>query len=223
MQKLSSSLTSSDTTFVVILEGGPSTTRHCSDHEPLFRQESYFHWTFGVEEPDFFGCINVKTGKSVLFAPKLPAEYAVWMGRLWTKQEIRDRYAVDEVVWSTDMKDYLKSLGSNLTLLTLKGLNSDSGKESKEASFEGIKDFSVRSDVLHAIISELRVFKTEAELEVIRYACKVSSEAHVQVMKKVRAGMKEYQLESIFQHHCYFTGRLPFDCYSTRLLTICCF
>ena len=29
---------------IILLRGGEQTTRHSSDHEPLFRQESYFHW-----------------------------------------------------------------------------------------------------------------------------------------------------------------------------------
>ena len=55
--------------------------RHDTDHEPLFRQESYFHWLFGVREPDFYGALDVKTGRAMLFIPHLPIEYAIWMGK----------------------------------------------------------------------------------------------------------------------------------------------
>lgn len=47
----------------VLLQGGAAPMRHETDHEPLFRQESMFHWAFGVREPDFYGIIDVDTGQ----------------------------------------------------------------------------------------------------------------------------------------------------------------
>lgn len=67
---------------------------------------------------------------------------------------------------------------------------------------------------LHPAISECRVFKTPLELDVLRYTNKVSSEAHKEVMRRIRSGMKEYQLESIFQHYAYFVGGARFMSYS---------
>ena len=43
-------------------------------------QESYFHWLFGGLEPGCYAAMEVETGKAILFIPRLPQEYAVWMG-----------------------------------------------------------------------------------------------------------------------------------------------
>ena len=59
---------------------------------PNFKQEAYFHWAFGVLEPDYFGAVDVASGgRSILFMPRLPAEYAVWMGHIETLDEAKER------------------------------------------------------------------------------------------------------------------------------------
>ena len=65
--------------------------------ESTISQESYFHWCFGVLEPDYFGAIDVATGKSVLYQPRLDEDYAIIMGHIPSPGETRERYRVDEV------------------------------------------------------------------------------------------------------------------------------
>ncbi|CAN0240921.1 unnamed protein product, partial [Ectocarpus sp. 8 AP-2014] len=65
---------------VLLLRGGLAANRDETDHEPVFRQESTFHYLFGVREPDCLATIDLETGKATLFIPRLPAEYATWMG-----------------------------------------------------------------------------------------------------------------------------------------------
>lgn len=51
------------------------------------------------------------------------------------------------------------------------------------------------NSILHKHISESRVFKSDAELDVLRYTNEVSSMAHKEVMKQVKPGMHEFELE----------------------------
>ena len=51
-----------------------------------------------------------------------------------------------------------------------------------------------------------RVIKTEVEIAVLRYANEVSSLAHKEVMRAVRPGMTEFELDSLFKHYCYARG-----------------
>lgn len=47
-------------------------------------------------EEGFFGAIDVKTGRSILFIPKLPQEYGVWMGPINGLDFYQAKYAVDQ-------------------------------------------------------------------------------------------------------------------------------
>ncbi|XP_074067593.1 xaa-Pro dipeptidase isoform X2 [Macrotis lagotis] len=198
---------------LVLLQGGEETNRYCTDTGVLFRQESFFHWAFGVTEPGCFGVIDVDSGKSTLFVPKLPESHATWMGKIHSREYFKEKYAVDDVQYSDDIAKVLASLTPSV-LLTLRGVNTDSGSVCREASFEGISQFKVNNTILHPEIVECRVIKTDMELEVLRYTNKVSSEAHKEVMKAVKVGMKEYELESLFEHYCYSRGGMRHSSYT---------
>ncbi|KAG5547269.1 hypothetical protein RHGRI_013070 [Rhododendron griersonianum] len=208
----------------VFLQGGEEQTRHCTDHTELFRQESYFAYLFGVREPGFYGAIDVATGDSILFAPRLSEDYAVWLGEIKPLSFFKERYMVTFVFYTDEIPKVLhdRFQGSGRPLLfLLHGLNTDSNKFSKPADFEvltsilfscpelsveGIEKFKTDMSILHPIITECRVLKSDMELALIQFANDISSEAHVEVMRKTRVGMKEYQLESMFLHHTYMYG-----------------
>ncbi|XP_009792030.1 uncharacterized protein [Nicotiana sylvestris] len=193
----------------VLLQGGEEQTRHCTDHLELFRQESYFAYLFGVQEPGFYGAIDIASRKSMLFAPRLPADYAVWMGEIKPLTHFQEKYKVTQVFYTDEIKEVLSNqyqeMGTPLLFL-LHGLNTDSNKYSKPAEFQGIKKFQTDLNTLHPILTECRVTKSNLELALIQFANDISTEAHVEVMRKTKVGMKEYQLESMFLHHTYMYG-----------------
>ena len=66
-------------------EQGPSAPCNISNLIPKLlpsgltpcRQESYFHYLFGVEEEDYYGALDLRDGRTMLFMPRLPEAYAV--------------------------------------------------------------------------------------------------------------------------------------------------
>jgi Xaa-Pro dipeptidase len=176
-----------------------------ADHENLFRQESFFHWAFGVREPDFFGSIDLDTGASTLFVPRLPATYAIWMGKVRTPEEWKEVYAVDSVRYTDEIADVLLAADPGI-LYVLHGFNTDGKAYAKQATFPGIEKFRVDNGKLWPIFCELRTVKTEKEIALLRYTCSLTSEAHIAVMQHTIAGHMEYQLESVFHHWCHYHG-----------------
>ncbi|KAL4652626.1 hypothetical protein ACB092_01G245600 [Castanea dentata] len=193
----------------VFLQGGDEQARHDTDHIELFRQESFFAYLFGVREPGFYGAIDIATGNSILFTPRLPSDYAVWMGEIKPLSHFKERYMVSMVYYTDEitgvLHDQFQGSGKPLLFL-LHGLNTDSNNYAKPAEFEGVDKFEKDLTTLHPILTECRVLKSDKELALIQFANDISSEAHVEVMRKTRVGMKEYQLESMFLHHTYMYG-----------------
>lgn len=72
-----------------------------------------------MEEPGCFGAINVSTGYTILFVPELSAETAIWMGKLYTLEDFKKRYAVDEVHYTEDIPFVLKEKSKEPRVLRL--------------------------------------------------------------------------------------------------------
>jgi Xaa-Pro dipeptidase len=197
---------------VVFLRGGKSETRFDTDHEPIFRQESYFLYLTGVKEPDCAVCMEVPSARTTLFIPKLPAEYAVIMGRIKTTEDFKTIYGVDHVEYTDNCESYMEALleattnGNKPKLLLMEGRNSDSGnlyaapKDIKSTKLNGLVDKSILFDIL----AECRVHKSPAELHLLRHVTEITSFAHVYTMKNTHPKMMEYQSESLFRHFCYY-------------------
>jgi Xaa-Pro dipeptidase len=56
-----------------------------------------FRYLFGSNLPDCLGAIEVDTGKAILFIPKLPEEYAVWLGVIRSTEYFKEKFALDDV------------------------------------------------------------------------------------------------------------------------------
>jgi hypothetical protein len=82
---------------LVLLQGLDDMMRSDSDYEFLFRQDSNFHYLFGVAEPGCMGAVDTRTGAAILFVPRLPKDYAIWMGRIATLDDFKNKYEVDQV------------------------------------------------------------------------------------------------------------------------------
>ncbi len=76
---------------------------------------------FGVKEPDWWGIVDLNTGKAVLFCVRMPDTAVIWMGETKANEHWKVHYAVDEVLYVDDMSSYL--LSNYDVLHVMAGLN----------------------------------------------------------------------------------------------------
>jgi len=190
---------------VMFFQGGTQPMLYCTDKELLFRQESTFNYLFGVEEPDCLGVIDIIKGTSILFMPRLPESYAVWLGKIETAEFFKNKYRVDQVYFVDEAPKVLNELDPK----TIYVLN-----QMKPKALNWLSVFTVNCELIEPEIDECRVFKSDEELDLMRFINKVSSNAHINVMKNCRVGMQEYELESMFLYLTYTNGRFRHIAYT---------
>lgn len=175
---------------VAFVASGVSSERNDSDHEPIFRQESNFHYLFGVAEPDCLGAVDTRNGAATLFVPRLSEDYATFMGPLATPADFKKKYEVEDVRYVEEIGAFMAELQPE-TVYLYSGINSDSKAEGKPAIFEGIENYKTDLEVLHGAVYEARVIKNQEELRLMRYVNEQSSRAHIAVMRRVSSHIPE--------------------------------
>lgn len=49
------------------------------------------------------GAIEVSTGKTILFVPRLPEAYEVWMGKIHPPKHFAEKYGVEECYYADEV------------------------------------------------------------------------------------------------------------------------
>lgn len=160
-------------------------------------QDSNFWYLFGVNLADCYASIEVESGRTVLFAPKIDEGYKIWM-TVFSLEEQREKFNVDSVLYVSEIEEYLKNLAPE-SIYVIEGESTDSGFKMYQPEFPFLQDYQVNRQVLYPLICNLRVIKTEEELEILRYVAKIGSLAHLSAMKSTKAGLLQNQISAVFQ------------------------
>ncbi|NWQ66795.1 PEPD dipeptidase, partial [Neopipo cinnamomea] len=192
---------------VVLLQGGEETQRYCTDTGIVFRQESYFHWTFGVTEAGCFGAVDVDTGRSMLFVPQLPESYAVWMGNLaWSALNV---YCFYNFCFCNYFYKSLLSRCLSFLFIVDKALSHNSNLY-QSIDLQSLPAYTI--NWMHQLVF-FRVIKTDMELEVLRYTNFFFFFFYKEVMEDFKL-LNIHNLQSLFQHYCYTRGGMRHTSYT---------
>jgi len=189
---------------------------HDGDTEQMPDQEANFWYLFGVEDPDLYGIIDIDSGKTTLFVPEFPKEYAMWM-TLHDKDYFRKNFDLDEVLYVSEIEGFLEKQNPG-TIFFFDGVDSDSGLSPDLPKFPFLEKYKIDKEVLYPILCECRVIKSQKEIDLLRFIGKVSSEIHVLCMRNNKPGIREFQIEALYKFATQTTVGSRFMAYNC----ICC-
>lgn len=173
-----------------------------------YRQNSDFFYLTGFEEPDAIAVISPsKEKKYTLFVRPRDPEREIWDGyRAGVEGAVRD-YSADEALPVAEFDAKLAELLNGPTSLYYAFGNGSPELDAKIIRQLGLmretnrKPLEPPAKIVDptTIIHEMRVLKSAAEVEIMQRAADIAAEAHVEAMKAVRPGMKEYEVEAMIE------------------------
>lgn len=172
--------------------------RRNNDCDFPFRQDSYFWYLTGFNEPNS-ALLLVKTEqaeKAIVFLRPRDPLMETWNGRRLGVERAPKKLNVDEAYSIDDFKTVLPKILENLTALYYVPEIHPWG----EALFaESVVNFA---DVLdwRPIISEMRLIKSPNEIRLMQQAGQITALAHIKAMQETRPNRFEYEIESEILH-----------------------
>lgn len=177
-----------------------------TDIEYEVKQESFFYYLFGVQETGCHAAIDLNTHKATLFIPKMDNLYKIWM-KILSIEEYQEKYPDLEILYMDELEDWMKEQNPSVVYIN-SGINSDSSLATLVPDFKFIKDeefknsLKIDKETIHDILAECRVIKSDEEIEILRIANRISSEAHCEAMRHCKPGIRESFLSSKFRSYC---------------------
>ena len=182
---------------VAIIFSATNKTRS-NDTEYPYRQDSNFYYLTGFKE-DNSALVFIKTKdevKSILFVQRKDKNIELWNGKRLGIKKAEQRFKVDKVYESDDIKTKLKKF-----LLDKKSLYCDLKSDDKKVkkSLSYAKNLKNHKNISY-LIQEMRLKKSQSEIELIQKAIDITAQAHHHAMSAKKIGKKEYELQAEIEY-----------------------
>ncbi len=188
---------------VSILPTAPHHLRNRDSHYP-FRFDSHFYYMTGFTEPEaVLVMISGQDPKSILFCLEKDMEREIWDGYRYGPEKAKEVFAFDEAHPISALEAMLPNLLANQRVVSYP-LGQDEKWDRKmlaalnEVRGMGRSGVSSPADIrdIRAEIDEMRLFKDEGEIELMKKSAGIASSAHKLAMKSTRPGKMEYEIEA---------------------------
>ncbi|MFC2074627.1 aminopeptidase P N-terminal domain-containing protein [Campylobacterota bacterium] len=179
-----------------------------NDTEFPFRQESNFYYLTGFNEPDalLLLCKKQKQSKTVLFLRERDPEMEMWVGARLGVEPACKTLDVDEAYDIKMLEAELPKLLEGSEHLYLDTFRDNEyihaiKKVSEELSHIRTVDVSPRNYIhLNTLLEKMRLHKEPYEIDQIKKALSITTQAHHAAMAMVRPGMKEYEIQALIEY-----------------------
>jgi Xaa-Pro aminopeptidase len=174
-----------------------------------YRQSSDFYYLTGFDEPEAIAVVRpgYAEGAYTLFVRPRDAEKEAWDGARAGVEGAKDVHGADAAFPVAEFNQKLGDLlGGTGNLYYRLGYDRDLDDQliRKLSEMRGLTRRGVVAPVtitdLSHVLHEMRRIKSDEEIKLIERAVEITAEAHVEAMRVVKPGMKEYEIEALIEY-----------------------
>ncbi|MDB0042351.1 aminopeptidase P N-terminal domain-containing protein [Gammaproteobacteria bacterium] len=189
-----------------IVIAGASTQYRNADSSYAFRQDSNFWYLTGFNEAEATLVVltdNSKTAKSIAFVPEKDKLKEIWDGyRAGPEGAVKD-HGFDEAYNNSEINDQLPELlkGRDRVFYPVgknAGLDQNIIEWIKTAKSKDRHSSAIDIADATSKVGNQRLIKDAHEIDLMKKACRISAESHVEAMKFVKPGMTEQEMEAFY-------------------------
>jgi Xaa-Pro aminopeptidase len=202
---------------IVIVAAAPERVRNNDAHYP-YRQDSDFHYLSGFPETD--AVLALVPGRvpseTILFCRERDAERERWDGPRAGTEGAVAMHGMDDAFPIDDIDDILPGLIEGRTRVYYH-FGRDVEFDLKLIGWVN----RVRAQIRHGakpphefvalphLLHDLRLYKSRAELRLMRKSAQIAADAHRRAMRATRAGLNEHEIEAELLHAFRKHGAVP--------------
>ena len=198
---------------IVILFAGKAIQKTGDQTYPFTPNRNFYYLT-GIKEEDHILVMTKINGvkSSKLYIKDIDLEMEKWVGKSIRKEEAEEIAAVDEVKFKSQFDGDIHGMITmkeeiNLYLdLERMSANREGTISHRFANEITTKYPQVRINNVYSKIGELRLKKSQEEVDKIKKAIEITKSGIEKLMSEARVGMKEYELEAYFDFNCKVKG-----------------
>jgi Xaa-Pro aminopeptidase len=188
---------------VAVLPAAPVYRRN-NDVEHEYRQDSDLFYLTGFDEPESVAVFDSRDGKFVLFVRPRDPEREIWDGPRAGVDGAKSVYGADESFVIADLDEKLPGLLHDRQRVYYRLGASRAFDDRLFAALDRVRararaGIVAPSEIVDpgSILHDMRLRKSQVEVETMRAAARVTREAHELAMRRTQPGMHEYEVEAL--------------------------
>lgn len=189
---------------------------HVRNHDVEFpyRQDSNFYYLTGFEEPEAFFLFRPgKDPETVMFVRKKDVEMETWTGFRYGPEATEKEFQIQKVYPVDEFEKVAPDLLKGIETLYYRLFKNPAADARVQSVLEKTKRLQGRTGYglmtlcdADTLIGEMRLIKSDYEIDQIRTACEITAQGHLAAMRFVKPGVSERQVQAVLTHHFLMKG-----------------